>query len=434
MIPFARSPFSAVRQPVVDSAEFWLPLADLGAGEASLKLGRGTGAATFTRATAATCRLANGLLKKVASGVPRSHYLADGTYAGYLAEGARTNLCLQSEDLATTWTNNASTETTNVSTAPDGTATADKLEEDGTTGLHYVTQQVAKAASALPFTFSIWLKAAERTWAWFQVSSGVNGYRQWFDLGTGAVGSALIVGAGFTGPVASIESWGSGWYRCVFTVTTDAALTALDLLIGTATGDTVISFLGTVGSGIEVWGAQIEQAAFASSYIPTVAAAVTRNADSLTYPASGNIAAGVGTIYCDADVATGAVQSVAVRTWSYDPGDGLSGVSLELSNGTNVAQMFSGGQGVVNGSALSTTASANISKLAGSWAVNDLAVAVNGAVEGTDATANVPSGLTNAVLRIGGDSVFGAELFGTIKNVRIWQRQLADADLQALTA
>jgi hypothetical protein len=36
-----------------------------------------------------------GLLASVASGTPRSYYLSDGTYAGYLAEGARTNICLQ---------------------------------------------------------------------------------------------------------------------------------------------------------------------------------------------------------------------------------------------------------------------------------------------------------------------------------------------------
>ena len=75
---------------------FVLPLADLGAGAVSTTLQVGVGSPTFTRATTAWTKLASGLWASVASGTPRACYLgantAIGAYAGYLAEGAATQL------------------------------------------------------------------------------------------------------------------------------------------------------------------------------------------------------------------------------------------------------------------------------------------------------------------------------------------------------
>lgn len=76
---------------------FVLPFQDLGAGEVSLVPDRGGVSATFTRATTATTVNSAGLIVSVSSGVARSYY--DPTtlqYLGYLAEGARTNLLLNS--------------------------------------------------------------------------------------------------------------------------------------------------------------------------------------------------------------------------------------------------------------------------------------------------------------------------------------------------
>src|SRR3990167_8421863 len=118
----------------MDFLSFVLPLGDDGAGAVDLvPLLAGDATPTFTRATAATTVLSTGLIASVASCVARSWY--DPTtlvYGGYLAEGARTNLCLQSEDLATTWTNTRSTESTNAAVAPDGATTADKIVSDAT--------------------------------------------------------------------------------------------------------------------------------------------------------------------------------------------------------------------------------------------------------------------------------------------------------------
>ena len=92
------------------SLSFLLPLTDSGAGAVNTVpvSSGGSPTATFVRATTAWTKLSTGLWAQVAIGVARSAYLgattAVGAYGGYFCEGQRTNLCLQSRDLSTTWT------------------------------------------------------------------------------------------------------------------------------------------------------------------------------------------------------------------------------------------------------------------------------------------------------------------------------------------
>lgn len=77
---------------------FNLPLADAGAGAVNLVpvSSAGSATSTFTRASTAWTKLSTGLWASVASGTARSCYTgsstAVGTYAGYFAEGAGTQL------------------------------------------------------------------------------------------------------------------------------------------------------------------------------------------------------------------------------------------------------------------------------------------------------------------------------------------------------
>src|SRR3990172_1403295 len=73
-----------------------------------LRLIKGTGSLSFTRATTATyVHPTMGLITSAASGQLRIES------NGALIEGQRTNLALQSEAFGTTWSNNASSDTAN---------------------------------------------------------------------------------------------------------------------------------------------------------------------------------------------------------------------------------------------------------------------------------------------------------------------------------
>jgi len=81
-----------------------------------------------------------GVVKSVAANIARVHYLPDGSGDyGLLIEPAATNVCLQSEDTATTWTNTGVAFSSSV-LAPDNNYTADELKVDASTGNHWIEQ------------------------------------------------------------------------------------------------------------------------------------------------------------------------------------------------------------------------------------------------------------------------------------------------------
>lgn len=409
---------------------FFAPLNDAGSGAVNLTLARGTGGAgTFTRATSATTILSSGLVASVLSGVARSYYSPTGTYLGYLSEAAATNLHLQSENwsVGAPYTTSLITIGNNATASPDGTVTADKLQEDNTSGLHGALQSFTKAASTIQYVFSVWVKAAERTWFYFTLDDGTanNGSRAWFNLGGGVVGT--INSSGYTTPfgstASSIVAFTNGWYRCTFTGLAPVT-TTVRAHIDMSTGDTVESYLGVTNSGLYVWGAQFETGAFPTSYIPTTTVAVTRNVDALTYPSLGNFNATQGAVYAEATmpVSAGSGMVVLAGTTGVDEVDIIIvGLTPQFRvQSASVAQA---------GIALAAMTAGATAKLAGSYALNDFRAANNGTFGTPDVSGNPPTAIGSSIF-IGGQ---GANtLNGAVKNVKIWTVPLTNSQIASL--
>jgi hypothetical protein len=187
---------------------------------------------------------------------------------GLLIEEARTNNLLQSNSFTTTWAALDGVAVANSGTSPDGTNNAWKMNElAATTQTHGIYQTLAIPGGAC--TWSIFAKAGERSWLQFLAYNSAINYFTWFDLANGTVGTNAA------GNTATITPVGNGWYRC--SITRSAGSTYAQFY--TANGDNSGSYLGEVGKGIYIYGAQVEAGSFATSYIPTTTAAVTRSAD-----------------------------------------------------------------------------------------------------------------------------------------------------------
>lgn len=225
---------------------------------------------TFSRSGTATYVDEDGVIQTAASGVLRnSHY--EGTVRTFLLEGASTNQITQSEDLGTTWAHTNATASTNAIAAPDGTTTADKLVEDATAAVQHRTN-FTPSSSAGAQTFSVFLKAGERTNAGLRIGTVGLGFT--WDLST------CTLAGSHTGATAIIEDYGNGWCRCSLTVASAAANDVCRINLRNApAGDT---YDGDGTSGFYVWGAQLEELGFGTSYIPTAGSSATRNADSLS--------------------------------------------------------------------------------------------------------------------------------------------------------
>ncbi len=252
----------------------------------SLAIEQGVGSATFARSTIATYINRYGMLQTAAIDEPR--FEAED----YLAEEVGTNELTRSEELDHgDWSNISSTVSADAITAPDGTATADKIIPDNLATSGRVVQSLTPAVG--PVAFSFFAKAAELTNVRIEIFSDEDGsIRAIIDLTDGSVFSTS------GSPTIKVIQLANGWFRIIL-VKVMTGVTSFQVQIRQDSGDSANG-----SDGFYAWGAHLNEFSFASSYIQTVAAPVTRTADSLEVTIENNITlqANPGTIIIDFDL------------------------------------------------------------------------------------------------------------------------------------
>lgn len=344
---------------------------------------------------------------------------------GLLIEEQRTNLVLRSEELnVIPWALQNTTVSANTTTSPDGTVDADKLIEDTATSTHYIANGFTPV-NATTYTASVYLKAAERSFAFVGFSGGSMATTfVSVNLSTGAITTAVGT------PVSSSSTAvGNGWYRVTISLTsTGTTATNLDIRISTDGLWANRSYTGNGTSGIFVWGAQVEAGAFATSYIPTVAAQVTRSADNALIQGSnfsGWYNQSEGTISTIVNAPKG---TVVVGT-----GNTFNDTQYLAAASSNNLSIRSGGADVaVITAPISTTA---ITKAAWVYRVNDFRGAVNGTLTNADSSGAVPVDQVRMVIGAASWTTSGGNyLNGWIQSVAYYPRRLSNSELQAITA
>ena len=259
----------------------------------SIKPTSGAGDMVVSRGTTATRVDSAGLIESVAINVPRLDYPPLGGCPSILVEPLRTNLALRSQELdsALIWFPIAATVTANNATSPDGTVNADKIIATAVSSTHIILQQPAGSVSGTTSSVSIFAKASGLSNIQILNNAGGLGVAN-FNLSTGTATLS-------SGVSATIQNYGNGWYRCIVTYTpTTTGNYNIQIRLADSSGNT--TFLGNGVDGVSLWGFQIEAGSNATSYIPTVAATATRNADVITKAGiSSLIGQTEGTIFWD---------------------------------------------------------------------------------------------------------------------------------------
>jgi hypothetical protein len=229
------------------------------------------------------------------------------------------------------WGKNAITIGANITAAPGGTVTADKIQETAVTNFFAITSNPAGSNGTI-YTHSIYAKAGERTS--MQVSFTVSIATVIFNLSNGTVtsstGSSLIS--------ASMESVGNGWYRCITRLTTVASgANPLFHIVGTVEGG-FTTFAGVAGNGIFIWGAQLNVGALQPYYPTTVKNALgfTQEFNNAAWTLTGTTATANATTAPDGSVTadrltSGGVQAQVVQGITIASGATITG-SCYLKN------------------------------------------------------------------------------------------------------
>jgi len=210
------------------------------------------------------------------SGAPRfDHDPVTGESLGLLIEESRTNGLLYSQEFDNAWWQKAySFITANAATSPAGDTTAQQLTPNAVNNNFAVYKSIG-FNSGITYTQSIFAKANTYSVIGLEEQTNSGGVKLTsFDLSNGTVG---VVNAAHT---ASIEDFGSGWYRCSIAYScTETAndFIAVRILETVNTGSSSWTADGT--SNLYLWGAQLEAGSFPTSYIPTSGSTVTRAAD-----------------------------------------------------------------------------------------------------------------------------------------------------------
>lgn len=175
------------------------------------------------------------------------------------------NALLQSDALGTTWTATRSSVTANSVAAPDGTTTADTINEDGTAAqTHFISQAVTVSSTALDYSFSCSLKAGTRSWAQLQLIEGTSNHelRANVNLATGALGTVSAAGANWTNARGFVVAEGDGWYRLTVVGRKASAATTISAIIAIGEADADITFSGLSAASMYAWRASLAQSSF----------------------------------------------------------------------------------------------------------------------------------------------------------------------------
>ena len=355
--------------------------------------------------------------------VPRVEYDADGNRLGLLVEESRTNLFRESEKLSEKDHDMSTSD--NAAIAPDRNQTASFCKPTTFSTEHYIDD--AGVTAGTDYAVSCFAKQGPGDYLLAFRGSGIGSNPPRFNLATGTIDNE---GASSAWSNTKIEDVGNGWYRCS-SIANPSSTTPLRFQV--VRSDGAHSFAGDGTSGLYIWGCQIEQASFLTSYIKTTGSTATRSADVASIPvADFGYNQSEGTLFIEAQ---GNGDSTNFRRFM-NLQDGSTNARWEIMGDTasDVRMRHHNGSAVdVNKDVLSDVLDGStMFKMAYAIKDNDAAASGDGGTVVTDTSVDfcVPT-----VMYIGSGSVGASDfLCGHIKSIKYYPRRLTNAQLQEITS
>lgn len=208
---------------------------------------------------------------------PRLDYTGGGC-PKLLMEPTRTNVVLHAQQLDNAaWASGATsvTITRNAIVSPDGYQNADAVFTTVDNAQHNIRQTPGvNSVSGTTYVLSAYVKYNGYDYvrlAFTNAATGLGDFR--FSTET-----LVVSGAQSVANSGKVDKLNNGWYRISF-ATIPTAVAGIQIQIASRADNNSGTFIGEVTKGFYAWGVQLEVGSFATSYIPTFNASVTRNND-----------------------------------------------------------------------------------------------------------------------------------------------------------
>jgi hypothetical protein len=354
--------------------------------------------------------------------MPRITYPVGGGCGALLLEPQRTNLVTYSEQFDNAgWTKTGVTISSNATTSPDGTTSADKIIANAISG-DKSAFQLRSITTGQAFTISAFFKKSEYKLAFVRAGGQTGSPYVIYNLDTQAVVSTS--GASST----KIEDYGNGWYRILFTLNSATGGTCAPNVSFlpdsgyTLSGLNVPQYTGDGTSGGFVWGCQLEAngASYATSYIPTTSSSATRVVDACSKTGiSSLIGQTEGVFFYEFDYKYGQINTALFDTSSSNT-DNI--YLLALSDFR--LRMYINVGGVVQVTiSTPTIPSEGRHKVALAYKENDCAFYLDGVQVGVDTSCTIPTV----------DDIYLRPPNQNTRQVVFFKTRLTDAECQTLT-
>ena len=358
--------------------------------------------------------------------IPRIDY-TNGSCPSILVEPQRTNLMIYSEQFENSiWAKSNISITANTVLSPSGIVNADTLTTSNPPSESFIRYSnfsiTANVGSS--YTTTVFAKKGTGNFLIIRnlfVQNGATSGKAWFNLNTGVIGTVE------SSQTASMQNMGDGWYRCTLTGIVGSLSNFNFIDFGLT--DTNGSSSSSVSVNGYVWGAQLEQGSNATSYIPTIASTVTRNADVISKTGiSSLIGQTEGTVFFD------------LNTIKFKPdfnsimfSDGTDGFRFGITSDSNFTQLqciYVSTQ-TFSSNVLALPINTKI-KIAIKYSIGELKFFANGVLISSFSPTNDFSVNNLSQFRTGRPAG-GREFFGEISSILLWKTKLTDAECIALT-
>jgi hypothetical protein len=341
--------------------------------------------------------------------IPRISYDSNGQNGHILLEPTSTNLVTYSQQFggATDYFNNynQASEVSDNNLAPDGTNTATQIVSTGAGKLQ--TSNYISLPANTTYTLSFFAKNVDAT----EVKSRI--------LANGGSGGSNLTSVSY---VSQINT--STWTRITHTFTTNSTSQAYILYLSNALN---------LGGNIQLWGAQLEQLSYATSYIPTLTGStVTRATETATGAGSSTLINSTeGVLY--AEIAALADDETN-RMITLSDGTGNNYVLIRFNSGgsNRIYTRVDVGSSIQYFHLNTSYNIKNTNKIAIKFKNSDFCTFINGTKVNSQLSGNSFS--SNTLNKLNFDNGTGTgDFYGKCKAVAVFNEALSDSELTQLT-